>query len=60
MEDQSNKRTKSDLKFVLIMTLAFFVLPLVIIAIPGVNRIGDWIVQFMMNAIDMLDLSQKQ
>jgi len=57
MKNQNEGRSESDLKFVLAMTFIFFVLPLSLIAIPGIHKIGDTIVRFMMNTIDILDLS---
>ncbi len=58
MKNQNDLRSEADLKFVLLMTLIFFIIPLIIIFIPGIDIIGDWIVKFMMNAIDTFDLSQ--
>tara|TARA_B100000029_G_scaffold490265_1_gene549100 strand:+ start:659 stop:844 length:186 start_codon:yes stop_codon:yes gene_type:complete len=58
MKNQNDLRSEADLKFVLLMTLIFFIIPLIIIFIPGIDIIGDSIVKFMMNAIDTFDLSQ--
>ena len=58
MKNQNDLRSEADLKFVLLMTLIFFIIPLIMIFIPGIDIIGDSIVKFMMNAIDTFDLSQ--
>ena len=58
MKNQNDLRSEADLKFVLLMTLIFFIIPLAMIFIPGIDIIGDSIVKFMMNAIDTFDLSQ--
>ncbi|KZR80178.1 hypothetical protein PMIT1342_02125 [Prochlorococcus marinus str. MIT 1342] len=58
IKNQNDLRSEADLKFVLLMTLIFFIIPLIIIFIPGIDIIGDSIVKFMMNAIDTFDLSQ--
>lgn len=58
MKNQNDLRSEADLKFVLLMTLIFFIIPLIMIFIPGIDIIGDSIVKFMMNAIDTFDLSK--
>ena len=60
MKNQNDSRSEADLKFVLLMTLIFFIIPLTMIFIPGIDIIGDSIVKFMMNAIDTFDLSQSK
>ena len=43
---------KLELKFFIYMTIVFFVLPLVIIQIPGVEKIGNLILSPFMKVIE--------
>ena len=60
MQDQQNNKDqdgvnisqKLELKFFIYMTILFFVLPLAIIQIPGVEKIGEAILSPFMRVID--------
>ncbi len=42
--DQNNKNDKASVKLFIIFLVIFFILPLLIIQIPGSNLIGDHII----------------
>ena len=50
--DGVNISQKLELKFFFLMTIVFFALPLAIIQIPGVEKIGDAILSPFMKVID--------
>ena len=60
MQDQQNNKDqdginisqKLELKFFIYMTILFFVLPLAIIQIPGVEKIGEAILSPFMRVIE--------
>ena len=60
MQDQQNNKDqagvnisqKLELKFVIYMTIVFFALPLAIIQIPGVEKIGEVILSPFMKVIE--------
>ena len=60
MQDQQNNKDqdgvnisqKLELKFFIYMTILFFVLPLAIIQIPGVEKIGESILSPFMRVIE--------
>ena len=60
MQDQQNNKDrdgenisqKLELKFFVLMTIVFFALPLAIIQIPGVEKIGDAILSPFMKVIN--------
>ena len=51
-QDGINLSQKLELKFFIYMTIVFFVLPLVIIQIPGVEKIGNLILSPFMKVIE--------
>ena len=51
-QDGINLSQKLELKFFIYMTIVFFVLPLVIIQIPGVEKIGNLILSPFMKIIE--------
>ena len=51
-QDGVNISQKLELKFFIYMTIAFFALPLAIIQIPGVEKIGDAILSPFMKIIE--------
>lgn len=51
-QDGINVSQKLELKFFIYMTIVFFVLPLVIIQIPGVEKIGNLILSPFMKVIE--------
>ena len=51
-QDGENISQKMELKFFIYMTIVFFVLPLVIIQIPGVEKIGNAILSPFMKVIE--------
>ena len=51
-QDGINVSQKLELKFFIYMTIVFFVLPLVIIQIPGVEKIGNLILSPFMKIIE--------
>lgn len=51
-QDRINVSQKLELKFFIYMTVVFFVLPLVIIQIPGVEKIGNLILSPFMKIIE--------
>ena len=51
-QDGINISQKLELKFFIYMTIVFFVLPLVIIQIPGVEKIGNLILSPFMKIIE--------
>ena len=51
-QDAENISQKMELKFFIYMTIVFFVLPLVIIQIPGVEKIGNLILSPFMKIIE--------
>ena len=50
--DGDNISEKLELKFFVLMTIVFFALPLAIIQIPGVEKIGDAILSPFMKIIE--------
>ena len=50
--DGENISQKLELKFFALMTVVFFILPLAIIQIPGVEKIGDAILSPFMMTIE--------
>ena len=51
-QDGINVSQKLELKFFIYMTIVFFVLPMVIIQIPGVEKIGNLILSPFMKVIE--------
>ena len=51
-QDGVNISQKLELKFFIYMTILFFVLPLAIIQIPGVEKIGEAILSPFMRVIE--------
>ena len=51
-QDRINISQKLELKFFIYMTILFFVLPLAIIQIPGVEKIGEAILSPFMRIIE--------
>lgn len=51
-QDGVNISQKVELKFFIYMTIVFFALPLAIIQIPGIEKIGDAIISPFMRVID--------
>ena len=51
-QDGINLSQKLELKFFIYMTIVFFVLPLVIIQIPGVEKVGNLILSPFMKIIE--------
>jgi hypothetical protein len=51
-QDRVNISQKLELKFFIYMTIVFFALPLAIIQIPGIEKIGDAIISPFMKVID--------
>ena len=51
-QDGVNISQKLELKFFIYMTIVFFALPLAIIQIPGVEKIGDAILSPFMKIIE--------
>ena len=51
-QDGINLSQKLELKFFIYMTIVFFVLPMVIIQIPGVEKIGNLILSPFMKVIE--------
>ena len=51
-QDRINISQKLELKFFIYMTILFFVLPLAIIQIPGVEKIGEAILSPFMRVIE--------
>jgi hypothetical protein len=51
-QDRVNISQKLELKFFIYMTIVFFALPLAIIQIPGIEKIGQAILSPFMRVID--------
>ena len=50
--DDESRHSKTDIKFFVWMTVVFFVIPILIINIPGVEKIGSTITAPFMKIID--------